>query len=95
MASTARVFNMGARVGAFPEKYQAVKEIAPFTRAESAILNLLTDGHCNESISNQLGITEDTTKRHVSTMLAKMRFASRTELVCWYFRMYWQPKDVS
>jgi DNA-binding NarL/FixJ family response regulator len=50
------------------------------TPREREVLELLLDGHNDESISNQLGITLDTVKRHTHKLYRKHGVNSRLEL---------------
>lgn len=51
------------------------------THREIQVLQLLADGLPNKTIAHQLGISEHTAKFHVSSVLAKLGAASRTEAV--------------
>ena len=72
-----------------PEATQALVEAAArvnpvleaLTPRETQVLALMVDGCTNLQIGQQLGITESTTKSHVSTIIAKLGVASRTEAV--------------
>ncbi len=55
--------------------------IEPLTPREEQVLALLVEGLTNLQIGQKLGITESTVKSHVSTIIAKMGVASRTEAV--------------
>jgi two-component system, NarL family, response regulator LiaR len=55
--------------------------IEPLTPREQQVLTLLVEGRTNLQIGQELGITESTVKSHVSTIIAKMGVASRTEAV--------------
>jgi DNA-binding NarL/FixJ family response regulator len=50
------------------------------TPREREVLELLLGGHNDESISNQLGITLDTVKRHTHSLYRKHAVSSRLEL---------------
>jgi DNA-binding NarL/FixJ family response regulator len=72
-----------------PEATQALVEAAGrpaslievLTPRETQVLALMVEGLTNLQIGQQLGITESTTKSHVSTIIAKLGVASRTEAV--------------
>jgi len=72
-----------------PEATQALVESASrvtpvveaLTPRESQVLALMVEGLTNLQIGQRLGITESTTKSHVSTIIAKLGVASRTEAV--------------
>jgi DNA-binding NarL/FixJ family response regulator len=53
----------------------------PLTARESEILSLLADGAGNKEIASKLRISEHTVKFHVSSILAKLGAATRTEAV--------------
>jgi len=55
--------------------------IEPLTPREVEVLRLLADGESNKGIANELGISEHTAKFHVSSVLAKLGAATRTEAV--------------
>ena len=49
------------------------------TRREVEVLRLISAGHTNRAIAEQLGIGEGTVKSHVHRILAKLAVSSRTE----------------
>lgn len=51
------------------------------TTKEAEVLQLLTDGHSNRVISEKMGVSEKTTKNHVSSILLKMEVSDRTKAV--------------
>ncbi len=53
----------------------------PLTARESEILSLLANGAGNKEIASRLRISEHTVKFHVSSILAKLGAATRTEAV--------------
>jgi DNA-binding NarL/FixJ family response regulator len=53
----------------------------PLTVRESEVLALLSQGAGNRDIAQKLGISEHTVKFHVSSVLAKLGAATRTEAV--------------
>jgi DNA-binding NarL/FixJ family response regulator len=52
----------------------------PLTAREDEVVDLLCDGHNNESIANQLGISEETIKVHLNHSFVKLQVNSRLEL---------------
>lgn len=46
---------------------------------EHEVLQLIGRGRSNKEIASDLGITEDTVKRHVTNLLAKLRVLDRTQ----------------
>jgi NarL family two-component system response regulator LiaR len=69
--------------------------LGPLTKRESEVVLLIADGHRQESISNQLGISIETVKVHVYNICGKLRANSTLEVVTWYYKEYWQPKQFS
>jgi DNA-binding NarL/FixJ family response regulator len=53
------------------------------TSRELDVLRLLGGGHANKAIAAELGITERTTRAHVSSILAKLGLSSRTQAALW------------
>jgi DNA-binding NarL/FixJ family response regulator len=56
------------------------------TSREVDVLRLLGDGYANKAIAAELGITERTTRTHVSSILAKLGLSSRTQAALWATR---------
>jgi len=50
---------------------------------EAEVATLVTMGLSNKEIGNQLFITEKTVKFHLVNIYAKMRLASRAQLIVW------------
>ena len=59
----------------------AVAMIAPLTRREREVLQLLAAGMTNKEIAVRLGITDHTVKFHVNGILGKLGAVTRTEAV--------------
>ncbi len=55
--------------------------ISTLTRREKEILNYLAQGCSNKQIAYKLGISEQTTKNHVTSILRKLNANARTEAV--------------
>jgi LuxR family transcriptional regulator, maltose regulon positive regulatory protein len=53
--------------------------VEPLTGRELEVLRLLTAGRPNQGIADELVITLDTVKKHVSHVLRKLGAANRTE----------------
>jgi len=58
-----------------------MKMAEPLTPREIEVLGRLAEGQSNKTIAHQLGISEHTVKFHVTSILAKLNAASRTEAV--------------
>jgi DNA-binding CsgD family transcriptional regulator len=55
--------------------------IAPLTRREREVLQLLAGGMTNKEIAARLGVTDHTIKFHVNGILGKLGAVTRTEAV--------------
>lgn len=55
--------------------------ISPLTPRETEILNFIAQGYLNKQIAGQLGISEQTIKNHVTSILRKLNANARTEAV--------------
>jgi DNA-binding NarL/FixJ family response regulator len=62
------------------------EEAAELTAREVDVLHLLGEGYSNKSIARELGISERTTRTHVSRILAKLGLTSRTQAALWIAR---------
>ena len=56
------------------------------TSRELDVLRLLGEGYANKAIAAELGITERTTRTHVSSILRKLGLSSRTQAALWATR---------
>jgi DNA-binding NarL/FixJ family response regulator len=59
---------------------------AALTSRELEVLALVGAGKPNKAIARELAISERTTRSHVSSILAKLRLSSRTQLALWAVR---------
>ena len=59
----------------------AVAMIAPLTRREREVLQLLAGGMTNKEIASRIGVTDHTVKFHVNGILGKLGAVTRTEAV--------------
>ena len=55
--------------------------ISPTTPRETEILNYIAQGYLNKQIAAELGISEQTIKNHVTSILRKLNANARTEAV--------------
>ena len=53
----------------------------PLTERELEVLNLMAEGYSNPQIARRLGISRNTAKFHVSSIISKLGVGSRTEAV--------------
>ena len=68
----------------FQELYwrsEAEAFISPITPRETEILNYIAKGYLNKQIAAELGISEQTIKNHVTSILRKLNANARTEAV--------------
>jgi DNA-binding NarL/FixJ family response regulator len=64
-----------------PEGSEEVPTLAaePLTSREQDVLRLMVDGLTNKQIALQLSLAEDTVKKHVQTLIAKLQASDRTQ----------------
>jgi DNA-binding NarL/FixJ family response regulator len=66
----------------FPAIHEAPGELPePLTRREMEVLGAMAEGLANKEIAARLGISENTTKFHVASVMGKLGAGSRTEAV--------------
>lgn len=63
------------------QRYEAEAFISPLTIRETEILNYMAQGYLNKQIAVKLGISEQTIKNHVTSILRKLNANARTEAV--------------
>ena len=63
-----------------PEVMLGLARSTEFTERELEVLRIITTGATNGDVAEERGISENTVKTHVRSMLAKTGFRSRTEL---------------
>lgn len=68
--------NLIEQMESFTEKERMLYEL---TARETDVLKLLAKGYSNQRISQELYISEGTTKKHISSILAKLRVENRVE----------------
>ena len=86
--SRRKLFGLGVIIGAVYEKRkeQHGKRPIHLSSRDHDVLNLMVKGYSNQQISDALGIKCQTTKNHVSIILAKLGAKSRTEAVVLRFK---------
>jgi DNA-binding NarL/FixJ family response regulator len=62
-----------------PAAASAVRGIGALTGREREVLAQIADGRSNREIARRLGVSEKTVKTHVSSVLAKLGVADRTQ----------------
>jgi len=62
-------------------KSEAEAFISPLTPRETEILNYIAQGYLNKQIAAELGISEQTIKNHVTSILRKLNANVRTEAI--------------
>jgi len=55
--------------------------LGTLTPREHEVLNLVADGYTNKEIGKELTVTEDTVKKHMQSILAKLNATSRTSAI--------------
>ena len=63
------------------QRYEAEAFISPLTARETEILNYIAQGYLNKQIAIKLGISEQTIKNHVTSILRKLNANARTDAV--------------
>ncbi len=66
--------------GGAPDVKLGLANSSEFTGRELDVLRIITTGAPNSEVAKQLGISENTVKAHVRSMLDKTGYRSRTEL---------------
>ena len=68
----------------YPDKTPEVQigniKSSDFTEAEIKVLRLLVEGMTYKEMAEQLGVTTDCVKKHISSMLSKTGYPSKTKL---------------
>lgn len=62
---------------------------SPLTSREMKILELIVDGLSNKEIAFKLGISQQTVKNHVTSILAKLNLSDRTQAAIYALRRGW------
>jgi len=80
LLQTIRAVHGGRRSLSSEVSFQVAEHMSDqtVTPAEVAVLRLIAAGHANKEIADQLGVTEDTVKGRVKSILAKLDANDRT-----------------
>jgi len=73
------------RYGIDPEE----KTFSPLTNREMEILEVIVEGLSNRQIANRLGISQQTVKNHVTSILSKLDLSDRTQAAIHAIRHGW------
>ena len=68
---------------------------APLTSRELEILNYVAHGYINKQVAHKLGISEQTIKNHVSSILRKLDANDRTQAVVLAMRYGWISSHIN
>lgn len=71
--------------------HKEVKEI--LTQREYEVLRALGKGYTNQQIAEQLYITENTVKKHISSVLAKLQLSNRIEAALYATKIWRRYED--
>lgn len=78
------------RRAALPQqRFEALQAPERLTEKETAVLRFLAGGYSNREIGEALGITEGTTKNHLSSILSKLGVRDRTRAVLKALELGW------
>src|SRR2546421_549411 len=67
-----------------PSAHRLAKKIFEgLTERERAVAALIARGKSNREIADELGVTPGTIETHVSSILSKLHFSSRTQIAVW------------
>ena len=67
--------------------------LGQLTRRETDVLKALAQGRSNREIARMLSVTEETVKSHVSSILAKLGLADRTQAAIFALQHHLVPLD--
>ena len=83
LLQTIRAVHAGKRSLSSEVSFQVAQHVSDetLTPAEVTVLRLIADGNANKQIADQLGVTEDTVKGRVKTILSKLDANDRTHAV--------------
>ena len=81
------LFELYRRYGISPED----TTFSPLTEREMEILQQIIEGLSNKEIALTLGISQQTVKNHVTSILAKLNRSDRTQAAIYALRHGWVP----
>ncbi len=84
--SAARILEEFSRAPDAPTEVQAPRASDVLTPREVQVLGLVAEGATNRAIANDLTISENMVKNHLSHILAKLHLRSRTEAAAYAVR---------
>lgn len=70
---------------------EADRFLTPLSQREMEVLRLLVAGLSNKEIAYHLGISHQTVKNHITSILAKLGVADRTQAAVYALRRGWVP----
>ena len=70
----------------FDESYKPMTDVDTLSERELAVLKLVAHGLSNETIAQQLTVTEGTVRVHVSNILGKLHLENRTQAALYALR---------
>jgi DNA-binding NarL/FixJ family response regulator len=79
--------NVEAIVG--PHTLDSEEHIIPLSQRETEILQSVTNGLSNKEIANKLGISQQTVKNHMTSILRKLNVEDRTQAAVTALRRGW------
>jgi DNA-binding NarL/FixJ family response regulator len=82
-AFTHSIFLPGPRVTAAEPAQLLPRDVPELTRRELEILRLVAEGYSNAKLAQQLWVTEQTIKFHLSNIYRKLDVSNRTEASRW------------
>jgi DNA-binding NarL/FixJ family response regulator len=82
-------FRDASLLGEVASEYVAESAFAPLSARETQILEAIAQGLTNNEVGAALGITEQTVKNHVSSILRKLAVNDRTQAVLYALRKSW------
>ena len=81
----------GSRAGETSDRFAPL--YVPLSGREIEVLDLVARGNSNKLIARQLGISDQTVKNHITTILRKLEVNDRTEAVVFALRNGWIRAD--